>query len=261
VIHRGVAVAIACVITALTQPVLAASPTADLIPDANYPWEADVTEGGPLTAQQIYGDQAGLVKGFVDAYMKVWTQPDKALSDRLERYSSVFWAAYRFGQSEGAAKKNTQHSSFATVPGYGSGAYEVTNPANANGVSDDIFVFAQGDYMAVIVAAARDGAPDHAALMAQARAQLATLPIPTSEYSAFGNGVLTAVLIVGGIMVAAALVVGLIVFVVLRRSGRPAVAGGGGITYSPDGRYWWDGSAWRPVQPPPAPPPTPPGPA
>lgn len=256
---RGVAVVIAYLVAAVAQPVLAAPPTSDLIPDANFPWEVDSSQGGPLTAQDIYGDQAGAVKGFVDAYWKVWSQPAQALSDRLERYSSVFWAAYRFGQSEGAAKRNKQHTSFTTVPGYGSGAYEVTNPANADGVSDDVFVFAQGDYLAVMVIAARDGVPDHTALMAQAQAQLATLPEPTAEYNAFGNGVLTAILVVGGITVAAALVAGLIAFLVLRRGGRPALRTTGGITHSPDGHYWWDGAAWRPGQAPPAPPSPPPG--
>lgn len=253
---RSVAVAIAWALAAVAQPVLAAPATGDLIPDANYPWQADTAHGGPLTAQQIYGDQAGQVKGFVDAYAKVWDQPDQGLTDQLERYSSVFWAAYRFGQSEGAARRNKQHSSFATVPGYGSGAYEVTNPANADGVSEDLFVFAQGDYLAVIVTAARGGAPDHASLMAQAKAQLATLPQPTGEYSAVGNGVFAAVMIVGGVMVLAAVAAGLIVFLVLRRGGRPAVSAGA-ITYSPDGHYWWDGAAWRPVQAPPPPPPPP----
>lgn len=257
---RGVAVVIACVLAATAQLVLAAASTSDLIPDANYPWAVDTSQGGPLTARDIYGDQAGSVKGFVDAYSKVWTQPDQALSDRLERYSSVFWAAYRFGQSEGAAKRNKQHSSFTTVPGYGSGAYEVTNPTNAEGVSDDVFVFAQGDYLAVVVTAARNGVPDHAALTGQARAQLATLPEPTAEYNAVGSGVVTAILIVGGITVAAAVVAGLIAFLVLRRGGRPAVRTAGGVTYSPDGHYWWDGAAWRPVQAPPAPPAEPPPP-
>jgi hypothetical protein len=244
-----------CALSIGAQPVAAAQSTGDLIPDASYPWQADTTRGGALTAQDIYGSKASQIKGFVDAYEKVWKQTDQGLANRLERFSSVFWAGYRFGQSEGADKKDTKHNSFVTVPAFGSGAYEVTDPADAQGVATEAIVFVQGDYVAVVAIARRNGAPDEAAMMAQARAQLAAIPEPTGEVQSIGNGVITFVLIAGAVALVAAIVIGAVLFIVFRRGRRQPPVVGGGVTYSPDGRWWWDGSAWRPVDA--APPPTP----
>ncbi len=235
---------------AASPPAFGDTATGDLIPDASSPWQLDTARGGALTEKDIYGDKAGSIKGFVDAYVKVWGQaPDQGMADRLERYSSFFSAAYRLGQAQAADKRDTTHSSFRTVPGYGSGAYEVTLPADANGDSSDVLVFAKGDYVAAVSVVRHNGTPDHTALTTQADSQLATLPLPTGEVNAISSGIGTAVLIAVGIALVAAAIVGVVLLVVLRRAPRRAAAGR--VTYSPDGHYWWDGTAWRPVQPPP----------
>jgi len=236
---------------AASPPAIDDTATGDLIPDATSQWHLDATRGGELTARDIYGNKAGSVKGFVDAYEKVWEEaPDQGMADRLERYSSFVWAAYRLGQAQAADKKETTHTSFKTVPRYGSGAYEVTFPADANGDSSDVLVFAKGDYVAAISVARHDGTPDLTALTTQADSQLATLPLPTREANALSSGISTAIVIAVGIAVVAAAIVGVVLLVVWRRSSRrPAAVR---VTYSPDGHYWWDGTAWRPVEPPPS---------
>jgi len=245
----GAALAVVAMFAA-SPPAFGDTAMGDLIPDASSQWHLDAARSGGLTARDIYGDKAGSVKGFVDAYEKVWGQPpNQGMADRLERYSSFVWAAYRLGQAQAADKKEATHTSFRTVPRYGSGAYEVTFPANADGYSADVLVFARGDYVAAVSVARHDGTPDHTALTAQADSQLATLPLPTGEANALGSGISTAVLIAVGIAVVAAAIVGVVFLVVWRRSPRRAAAGG--VTYSPDGHYWWDGTAWRPVEPPP----------
>jgi hypothetical protein len=240
----------ALAIFAATQPAFGDTATRDLIPDASPPWRLDTQRGGALTAKDIYGDKASTIRGFVDAYEKLWGRaPAQGMADRLERYSSFFWAAYRLGQAQAADKREPTHTSLRTVPRYGSGAYEVTFPADANGYSSNVLVFAEGDYFAVVSVARQNGTPDHAALTTQADSQLAALPLPTGEVNAIGSGIGTAVLIAVGIAVVAVVIVGVVLLVVLRRGPRRAAAGP--VTYSPDGYYWWDGTAWRPVQPPP----------
>jgi hypothetical protein len=52
-----------------------------------------------------------------------------------------------------------------------------------------------------------------------------------------------------------AVIVGLVVLVAIRASAgmsRPMPP----TQVSPDGKWWWDGREWKPVQPPPAPPPS-----
>lgn len=237
-------------VAAAASPVLADQATSDLIPaPPSSLWNVYAGGTRAMTAVDIYGSQAGAVKGFTDAYEKSWTQPGKVLVDRLEHYSSVLWAAFRFGESEGAAKKNKSHTSYATVPGFGTGAYEVTNPPDSLGFVQDLFVFTQGDYLAVILNAAHDATPDHTVLMDQASAQLAQIPVPVGEYNSIGSGMMTTLGIVAGVLGTVTIVAGAIVlfFVVRSRRARPAYGPGAGgvLNFSPDRRYWWDGQAWQ----------------
>jgi hypothetical protein len=136
------------------------------------------------------------------------------------------------------------------VPGFGNGAYEVTDPPDANGFSADVLFFGQGDYLALLIIVRQNGTPDHSALLTQAKAQLATLPGPAAASPTFNNSILVAALVTVGIAAVAAAIAGVVLLVVFRhnRRRRPVVAEG--VTYSNDGRYWWDGTAWRPVPPP-----------
>ena len=233
-----------------SRPALAASATSALIPDpSSSSWQLDEDGTGALTAQDIYGAQAGSVKGFVDAYEKSWTQPGQILADALEHFSSALWAALRLGESARAARRNKAHASYRTVSGFGGGAYEVTNPPDSLGFQQDIFVFTQGDYVAVIIAAAKDAPPDHGVLMNQAGRQLDQIPI--NEYNSIARVIGTLEKAATLLFVVVAGVAAVVLFFVIRsrpsRKRRASVLSGAQL--SPDGRYVWDGTTWSPIPP------------
>ena len=227
------------------------SPTADLT--AGPPtgsWQVYDPETGSLTAADIYGSSASSVSGFGDAYRRVWSGTDQVLVDRVERFTSAFWAAFRYGESSGAASGNASHASYKAIPSFSPQAYETTDAADAQGFLAGTIVFTKGDYLAVVELAAKGSVP-HDVVMNQALRQLALLPVPTAEYRSIGLGI-----VLGGGAIAvllAALVGGLIL---LARRRRPPVAAGSpltgmplppatGVQLSPDGRHWWDGQAWQ----------------
>ena len=248
---RAEAVGIALVAAVLqAATVSAADVTADLIPGPPAgSWQADSQETRPLTKDDLYGSKAGSVQGFVDAYEKAWAEtPATALLDRLEHYSSIFWAAYRLGQAEGADKKDKSFTSYRTVPGFASGAYEVTTGPNADGVSTDVIVFTFGDYLSAIAVAAKS-TPDHATLMDQANRQLALIPEPVGEVNGISSGFMNVVVIAAIAAGAVSILVSAIVLIVVRRRRRRVVVAQPQPLISPDGRYWWDGTTWRPRPP------------
>jgi len=208
-------------------------------------WEVYSADTGPKTRDELYGDKASTVSGFVDAYDKAWTTTSQGLVDRLERFSSVFWATIRLSESRTAARDNRSHSSFKDISGLGTAAYEVTDPADTNGFLSDTIVMTQGDYLSVIALASKSQ-PDRATLMDQARRQVALIPIPKAEYNAIGQGVVTGLVwVVIGAGVLTIIVAAIVVTVVLRRRRprpQPALAA---VSLSPDGRYWWDGMTWQ----------------
>lgn len=247
---RAGAFAIACMVAALqTVTVSAADVTADLIPGPPAgSWQVNAQQTGALTKDDLYGSKAGSVQGFVDAYEKSWTgTPATAVLDRLEHYSSIFWAAYRLGQAEAADKKDKSFTSFRTVPGFASGAYEVTAGPDANGAFTDVIVFTQGDYLSAIGVAAKS-TPDHATLMDQATRQLALIPEPVGEINGISNGIMNTIVIAAIAAGAISILVAAIVLIVVLRRRRSIVAQAQ-PQISPDGRYWWDGTTWRPRPP------------
>jgi len=248
------AVAVLLVALALAAPsraALADSPTAGLIPNpSSSSWQLDQDSSGPLTASDIYGAKAGSIKGFVDSYMKFWTQPGEILFDRLDRFSSVVWSAFRFDQSKAADQKDKAHTSFKSVSRFGEGACEVTYPADSDGFKTDVLVFTQGDYFAVILIAAKDATPDHSVLMDQAGRQLDQIPIPISEYNSIGRVMQSAITGASLLFLVVAVVTAVVIFYVVRsRPSRNDRAPMMATHLSPDGRYWWDGTTWRPVPP------------
>jgi hypothetical protein len=236
------------------MPALAASsaPTAEMTagPPSSGTWKSSDSETGPRTAADLYGSSASSVNGFGDAYQRVWSGTSQVLVDRVERFTSVFWAAFRFGESSGMAAGSASHASYTKIPTFSPQAYETTDAADAPGYLNDTIVFAKGDYLAVVEVAAKLSVPRDV-LLDQANRQLALIPMPTAEYQQLGLGI-----ILGGgafLIVVAALIVGLILLVRRRRpapAGGPAFAGmayqpAAAVQLSPDGRHWWDGQAWQ----------------
>ncbi len=245
---RAGGVGVACLLLAAQiAPVSAADLTADLIPaPPDGSWQVFAEGTGPKTKDELYGSKASTVSGFVDAYDKSWShEPSEGLIDRLERFSSVFWASVRLSESRTAARDNKSHSSFKDVSGLGTAAYEVTDPADSQGYLADTIVMTQGDYVSVIALASKSQ-PDHATLMDQAQRQVALIPIPKAEYNAVGQGIVSGMVWVAiGAGVLTIIVAAIVIMVVLRRRRpmlRPAFAP---VSLSPDRRYWWDGMSWQ----------------
>jgi len=245
---RAGAVGVACVLLAAqVVSVSADALTSDLIPGPpDGSWQVYVEGTGAKTKDDIYGSKASTVSGFVDAYDKSWSNdPAQGLVDRLERFSSVFWASVRLSESRTAARDNKSHSSFKVVSGLGSSAYEVTDPADSQGYLSDTIVMTQGDYVSVVAIAAKSE-PDHATLLDQAHRQVAMIPVPKAEYNAIGQGIVSGMVWVAiGAGVLTMILAAIVIIVVLRRRRptlQPALAP---VSLSPDKRYWWDGTSWQ----------------
>jgi len=245
---RAGAVGVACVLLAAqVVSVSADALTSDLIPGPpDGSWQVYVEGTGAKTKDDIYGSKASTVSGFVDAYDKSWSNdPAQGLVDRLERFSSVFWASVRLSESRTAARDNKSHSSFKDVSGLGTSAYEVTDPADSQGYLSDTIVMTQGDYVSVVAIAAKSE-PDHATLLDQAHRQVAMIPVPKAEYNAIGQGIVSGMVWVAiGAGVLTMILAAIVIIVVLRRRRptlQPALAP---VSLSPDKRYWWDGTSWQ----------------
>src|SRR5665213_1835173 len=202
------------------------SPTSELI--AGPPstgWQVSAADTGAKSATDLYGSSVSSVTGFGDAYQKVWFRTGEVLFDRVTRFTNSLWAAVRLGESKGAAQKNKSHTSYRSVSGFGSGGYEMTDPADSNGYQWDTMVFAEGDYVSLIAVGVNDGTVPHLIVLDQARRQLALLPIPTAEYEALGRSVLAGSLVVLLVLLGFVVSAGIIVFVVVRRRRPMAIAG------------------------------------
>jgi hypothetical protein len=242
----AVALGSAFLIVAFSVGAQAAPATGDLIPDpSDTSWKVYEKGTGVVSVADLYGAHASSVKGFVDAYQKTWTQPGRVLYNDLQRYSSVLWSAFRLGESEGSAKANKAHTSYRAVAGFGSGAYEVTDPVDAQGYLSDTLVFTQGDYVAVIQVASAT-TPDHNLLMDQATGQLDLIPAPVAELNSIASGIGNAAELFGGFVALNLLVGGAIVAIVLtrRRRRRAASFSPASLNLSADRGFWWDGARW-----------------
>lgn len=219
--------------------------TADLIPTPSDPaWVMSLGQA------EVAGQSSD---GFVDAYVKEWTQSKRwGLADHLDHYSSVSWARSHLQALRHSAHGSPAQSTVTDVE-FADGAVKVVFPANAQGISTSNFAFSDGDYVAIIELDTGSGGPNPDTLMDQARLQLRTIPIPTDEINVTSRDAFSALVIVGvvaGALTVTAVAIAILVFVILRRR-RSAVrvAIPPGAPVSPDGAYWWDGAAWRPRPP------------
>src|SRR4029077_12533838 len=89
--------------------------------------------------------------GFVDAFGKGWYATDLGVSDDLLHYNSVFWADYALDSFRSSSETDADRTTFGSVAGFGSNAFEVTYPADSQGYKSDWIFFVEGDYMAAVV--------------------------------------------------------------------------------------------------------------
>lgn len=252
---RLAAAALVCVV-ALGHVVAASAgiSTADLIPTpSDTAWQPFPDGTMALTADEVLGKSSG--DGFVDAYLKEWTQGAKpfALSDRLEHYSSIYWASYRLGIYRRSTQRNSTRLSFTEVD-FGSGAFEFSEPSQTAGRVVWTFVFTKGDYLSAIAVDTGAGGPSKGTMIDQANLQLDAIPESVAENNALNHaylGAFVVVAIVAGVLILIVLAIVVVLIIVLRRK-RPQPAAASipaGAQMSPDGRYWWDGASWRPRPP------------
>ena len=245
-------------VTVLGAPALAASPspttTLDLVPGPPVgSWTDAADDTGPIASSDFYGSGTSSPPGYVDAYGKGWTSTTVDLEDDLFHYTSFFWATYALGSFKGGAQDDPDRTTFRNVSGFGTGAFEVTYRADADGYTSDWIFFAQGDYMAA-VAVWDKGVTGHDALLDQATRQFLMVPEPTTELRNIGYGVIGGAIAIALIVAVMGLSGVVIAVVLVRRQNAasrteayavPYASPSGGAQLSEDHRYWWDGQSWR----------------
>jgi hypothetical protein len=226
-----------------------ATAISDLIPGPpSDSWTLSTDGNGPMTVDDFYGYPSASAPGFSDAYGKSWYQPEVGIYDEVARYDSVVWALYALSIFKVQAQQDPDATSVRNVSGYGYGAFEVTYPADTDGYKWDEIYFGVGDYLAALSLGAT-GTLAHDVLLDQSSRQLASLPAANAEVRTIRTGILVVVAAMG--LLASAFIAG-ILLLILWPLRRPANAATGaaippGAQISPDGAYWWDGAAWRPL--------------
>ena len=195
--------------------------------------------------------------GFVDGFGKTWAQAGAghALIEAVMAFNGGQGARKALTALEASDKADASYKHADTVSGIDP-YYGAHLEDTATKTFGDLFVFAKGnDVFFVILASQKDDVL--AAATNQAKAQYDKAPsstIPTSQWPEnvskstalpiLGLGVVGAVIVI---------VVALLAVLATRRRGAaiPAMAGygaapmPGGLQFSQDGNYWWDGQAWR----------------
>ncbi|HYS98514.1 MAG TPA: hypothetical protein VEM94_08955 [Candidatus Dormibacteraeota bacterium] len=193
--------------------------------------------------------------GFVSGYGRSWVQQASShlLLEIVIAFSGGSGAKNWLGTSQELDKADQFYKSAMSITGietaYGVHFADPTTPAYA-----DVAYFVKGnDYFIIGLVSGADDLGDSAP--SQTRRQYDTAPpytIPPSQWPESARSILTdplkfvtpAAYVLGG-AVAVAVLAALIVLLVWRRRPRAHHTAAIELHVSPDGRYWWDGHAWR----------------
>jgi hypothetical protein len=244
--------------------ILAAPPSPDYVEDS----ESQGTPIGDFSAGAYVGylqpdDQAATFKtlnedGFVAGYGKSWTasRGGRAQVEIVVAFSGGRGARRWLTTSEVAARTDQYYSGPIVVRGLG--PYAGVHYADPKAPSyADVVMFVKGNDFFLVGFLAQDANLDEAAAM-QSKAQYDFAPAASIPPSRWPENAGTSprlpvpllALIAGASVVAAALAVAVVLLVVRRReAARVAGAVPPDAIRSGDGKLWWDGKAWRPVEP------------
>jgi hypothetical protein len=215
-------------------------------------WSLLAASGTEATRTQQTLDRDGFVAG----YGRTWVQRGTrhVLIEGVFAFSGGRGAKSYFSQSQLADKALPSYKGPLTVEGiptyYGEQLYDA-----AQGLYTHAFAVVKGnDLFLTAVASLKDDLGNSGATQTKKQYDLAPpFTIPPAQWPSEGTtaandigrvaaGVLIGVLVLG--------VIGVIVGFVIRSRQRPSMLIAGAspavtVTLSPDGKYWWDGVAWK----------------
>ena len=193
--------------------------------------------------------------GFLEGYSNTWVSrtSQHVLVEAVLAFTGGRGARDWMTAVEAADKKDPQYLHADTITGidpyYGE---HVADPAG--NVYGDALTFVKGnDVFVVGVVSTKDDALNEA--VTQTRAQYDRAPkesIPSGQWPENAESGHSVFYLLGTLIppvLILAVIAGLIGVVVGRR--RRAAVAPPAVQHSPDGKYWWDGQSWRPVEPPP----------
>ena len=196
-------------------------------------------------------------EGFVAGYGKSWTQQslNRGLVELVVAFAGGQGARRWLTANEAAAKTDEFYKGAITVNGLG--AYYGVHYANPSGKAfADVISFVKGnDFFVVGFVSSADNLGNAAGSQSKLQYDFAAAdsirPADWPENMQSSRSQIDAGKLSADVFVAV-LVIGFFVWVLLRIRRNRRGAATAPPQMSPDGRYWWDGQAWREVQPPPS---------
>ena len=194
--------------------------------------------------------------GFISGYGRTWFQrgTQKGVVEAVVAFTGSAGAKRWLAVQETADKTSHDFKSSLSIDGiapyYGAHLYSASDKTFI-----DLFAFVKGnDFFEIVAASAHDDLGDMASAQTKKQYDFApTGTIPESQWVenqghsfAYNVGFSIVPVLIGIVFIA---VVGLVVGLVMRSRRRPALVATGfaqpAFTFSDDGRYWWDGQAWK----------------
>ena len=196
-------------------------------------------------------------EGFVAGYGKSWTQQslNRGLVELVVAFAGGQGARRWLTANEAAAKTDEFYKGAITVNGLG--AYYGVHYANPSGKAfADVISFVKGnDFFVVGFVSSADNLGNAAGSQSKLQYDFAAAdsirPADWPENMQSSRSQIDAGKLSADVFVAV-LAIGFLVWVWLRIRRNRRAAATAPPQMSPDGRYWWDGQAWREVQPPPS---------